>query len=156
MAVHFVPEGYHTVTPYLVIDGAARAIDFYRDAFGAVEIMRMPGPDGRIGHAEIKIGDSHIMLADEHPDQGFRSPTSIGGTGVGIMIYVEDADRCFAAAVERGATVVEPLQNKFYGDRSAQVTDPFGHFWTIATHVEDVPPEEMERRAKEWAESSGQ
>ncbi|HEX6096018.1 MAG TPA: VOC family protein [Thermoanaerobaculia bacterium] len=156
MAVHHIPEGYHSVTPYLVIDGAARAIDFYRDVFGAVEIMRMPGPEGRIGHAEIKIGDSHIMLADEHPEMGFRGPLSIGGTPVSIMIYVEDADRCFAAAAERGSKVVEPLQNKFYGDRSAQVIDPFGHFWTIATHVEDVPPEEMERRAKEWAESSGQ
>jgi PhnB protein len=156
MAVHHVPEGYHNVIPYLIIDGAARAIDFYRDVFGAVEVMRMPGPEGRIGHAEIKIGDSHIMLADEHPEQGFRSPTSIGGTPVSIMVYVENADRCFEAAVERESKVVEPLQNKFYGDRSAQVIDPFGHFWTIATHVEDVPPEEMERRAKEWAESSGQ
>ena len=151
MPVHFVPDGYHTVTPYLVIDGAANAIDFYRDVFGAVEIMRMPGPGGKIGHAEIKIGDSHIMLADEHPEQGFRSPTSIGGTGVGIMLYVENADRCFAAAVERGAKVAEPLQDKFYGDRSGQVIDPFGHFWTIATHVEDVPPDEMERRAREFA-----
>src|SRR5688500_6391153 len=113
MPVHFVPEGYQTVTPYLVIDGAARAMDFYRDVFGAVEIMRMPGPDGKIGHAEMTIGDSHIMLADEHSEQGFRSPTSIGGSGVGIMIYVENADRCFAAAVERGAKVVEQPQNKF-------------------------------------------
>ena len=151
MPVHFVPEGYHTVIPYLIVDGAARAMDFYRDAFGAVEIMRMPGPNGKIGHAEMKIGDSHIMLADEHPEQGFRSPTSIGGSGVGVMIYVPDTDRCFAAAVERGAKVVEPVQNKFYGDRSAQVIDPFGHFWTISTHVEDVPPDEMERRAKEFA-----
>lgn len=151
MPVHFVPEGYHSVTPYLVIDGAARAMDFYRDVFGAVEIMRMPGPGGKIGHAEMKIGDSHIMLADEHPGEGFRSPTSIGGTGVGIMIYVENADRCFAAAVDRGSKVVEPVQNKFYGDRSGQVIDPFGHFWTIATHVEDVAPDEMERRAREFA-----
>ncbi|HVS31738.1 MAG TPA: VOC family protein [Thermoanaerobaculia bacterium] len=151
MPVHFVPEGYHSVTPYLVIDGAARAMDFYRHVFGAVEIMRMPGPDGKIGHAEMMIGDSHIMLADEHPEQGFRSPTSIGGTGVGIMIYVQNADDCFAAAVERGAKVMEPPQDKFYGDRSAQVVDPFGHFWTIATHVEDVPPDEMERRAREFA-----
>jgi PhnB protein len=151
MPVHFVPEGYHTVIPYLIIDGAARAMDFYRDVFGAVEIMRMPGPNGKIGHAEMKIGDSHIMLADEHPEQGFRSPTSIGGSGVGVMIYVPDTDRCFAAAVERGAKVVEPVQNKFYGDRSAQVIDPFGHFWTISTHVEDVPPDEMERRAREFA-----
>lgn len=149
MSVHYIPEGYHSVTPYLVIDGAAQAMDFYRDVFGAVELMRMPGPDGKIGHAEMKIGDSHIMLADEHPEQGFRSPTSIGGTGVGVMLYVEDADSCFDAAVKRGAKVVEPPQDKFYGDRSAQLIDPFGHFWTIATHVEDVSPEEMERRLKE-------
>ena len=149
MSVHYIPQGYHSITPYFVIDGAARAMDFYRDVFGAVEIMRMPGPDGKIGHAEMKIGDSHIMLADEHPQQGFRSPTSIGGSGMGVMVYVADADRCFKAAVERGAKVVEPPQDKFYGDRSAQVIDPFGHFWTIATHVEDVAPEEMERRLKQ-------
>jgi PhnB protein len=151
MPVHFVPEGYHSVIPYLIVDGAARAMDFYRDVFGAVEIMRMPGPGGKIGHAEMKIGDAHIMLADEHPKEGFRSPTSIGGSPVGIMIYVENADRCFAAAVDRGARVVEPIQNKFYGDRSAQVIDPFGHFWTISTHVEDVAPDEMARRAREFA-----
>jgi PhnB protein len=111
----------------------------------------MPGPDGKIGHAEMKIGDSHIMLADEHPEQGFRSPTSIGGSGSSVMLYVENADRCFDAAVKRGAKVMEPPQDKFYGDRSAQVVDPFGHIWTIATHVEDVLPEEMERRLKAMA-----
>ena len=113
MAVHFVPEGYHRVIPYLVIDGAARAIEFYRDVFGAEEVMRMPGPGGKIGHAEIKLGDAHIMLADEHPEMGFRSPTSIGGTPVSVMIYVENADRVFDAAVQRGSKVVESPQNKF-------------------------------------------
>ena len=146
MPVHFVPEGYHSVIPYLIVDSAARAMDFYRDAFGAVEVMQMPGPNGTIVHAEMKIGDAHIMLADEQ--EGYRSPTSIGGTPVGIMIYVQNADRCFAAAVDRGSRVVEPMQDKFYGDRSGQVIDPFGHFWTIATHIEDVAPEEMERRLR--------
>ena len=149
MSVHYIPEGYHSITPYLIIDGAAKAMDFYRDVFGAVEVMRMPGPGGKIGHAEMKIGDSHIMLADEHPEQGFRSPKSIGGSGVGIMVYVKDADGCFDVAVKGGAKVIQPPQDKFYGDRSAQIVDPFGHFWTIATHVEDVAPEEMERRLKQ-------
>lgn len=155
MPVHHVPDGYHSVIPYLVIDGAARAIDFYRDAFGAVEVMRMPGPDGRIGHAEMKIGDAHIMLADEHPEQGFRGPKAFGGAAVSVMIYIEDADRAVAAAVERGATILRPVETQFYGDRMGVITDPFGHVWNVATHVEDVDPEEMERRAKESAETSG-
>lgn len=148
MAVHHIPEGYHSVIPYLVIDGAAAALDFYKKAFGAEELMRMPGPDGKIGHAEIRIGDSHVMLADEHPEQGHRGPKSVGGTPVGIMIYVEDADAVFNAAIAGGATAVKPMEDQFYGDRSGSITDPFGHNWMIATHVEDVSPEEMERRMK--------
>ena len=148
MPVHHIPEGYHSVTPYLVVDGAARAIDFYTQAFGATEVMRMPGPGGKIGHAEIKIGDSHVMLADEHPEQGHRGPKSIGGTPVGIMIYVPDVDSMFRKAISLGATETRPVEDQFYGDRSGSLTDPFGHNWMISTHIEDVSPEEMERRMK--------
>lgn len=148
MPVHHIPEGYHSVTPYLVVDGAARAIDFYTQAFGATEVMRMPGPGGRIGHAEIKIGDSHVMLADEHPEQGHRGPKSIGGTPVGIMIYVPDVDSMFRKAISLGATETRPVEDQFYGDRSGSLTDPFGHNWMISTHIEDVSPEEMDRRMK--------
>jgi PhnB protein len=149
MAVHHIPEGYHSVTPYLVVDGAAEAIDFYTKAFNATELMRMPRPDGKIAHAEIKIGDSHVMLADEHPDQGHVGPKTVGGTPVGIMIYVPDVDERFAAAIANGATQTRPVTNEFYGDRMGGITDPFGHNWMIATHIEDVSPEEMERRMKE-------
>jgi PhnB protein len=148
MPVHHIPEGYHSVTPYLVIDGAAEALEFYKNAFGATELMRMPAPGGKIGHAEIKIGDSHVMLADEHPEQGHRGPKSIGGTPVGIMIYVEDVDSMFRKAVSLGATETRPVETQFYGDRMGALTDPFGHNWMISTHVEDVSPEEMERRMK--------
>jgi PhnB protein len=148
MPVKPIPEGYHSVTPYLVIRGAAAAIDFYKKAFGATELFRFPAPDGKIGHAEIKIGDSPIMLADENPDMGYKSPQSLGGSPVSLMIYLEDVDTVFNRAVEAGATVREAVQDKFYGDRNATVTDPFGHNWHIATHKEDVSPEEMERRAK--------
>jgi PhnB protein len=146
MAVHHIPEGYHSVIPYLVIKGAASAIEFYKTAFNAVEVMRMPAPDGTIGHAEIKIGDSHVMLADEHPGMGQLSPKTIGGTPVSIMIYVPDVDARFNAAIAGGATQLRPLEDQFYGDRSGMVTDPFGHTWMIATHVEDVTPEEMQKR----------
>lgn len=148
MPVHHIPEGYHSVTPYLVIDGAAEAIEFYKQAFGATEVMRMPGRGGKIGHAEIRIGDSHVMLADEHPEQGHRGPKSIGGTPVSVMIYVEDVDAMFRTAISLGATETRPVENQFYGDRSGSLTDPFGHNWTISTHIEDVSPEEMERRMK--------
>jgi PhnB protein len=141
-----VPEGYHHVTPYLIIKGAAAAMDFYKDVFGATEIMRMPQPDGRIGHAEMKMGDSVIMLADEYPEMDIISPTTLGNSPVGILLYVDDADATFNKAVSRGAKVNKPLADQFYGDRSGTVIDPFGHKWTIATHVEDVSPEEMERR----------
>jgi PhnB protein len=148
MSVKHVPDGYHTAIPYLVVDGAARALDFYTQAFGAKELMRMPGPDGRIGHAEIMIGDSHIMLADEHPEQGHRGPKSFGGSPVGIMLYVEDVDTMFRTALSLGATETRAVENQFYGDRMGSLTDPFGHNWMIATHFEDVSPEEMERRMK--------
>ena len=149
MAVKPIPDGYHTATPYLVIDGAAKAIEFYNQAFGAEELFRMADPSGRIGHAEIKIGDSPIMLADEHPEMGFKGPKSFGGTPVSLMLYVRDVDAVAAKAVAAGATVTKPVQNQFYGDRSGTFVDPFGHVWTVATHVEDVPPEELGRRAKE-------
>jgi PhnB protein len=147
MAVKPIPDGYHTITPYLYIRGAAGAIDFYKRAFGAVELFRMPMPDGRIGHAEIQIGNSVVMLADEHPEMGARSPQTLGGASSGYMIYVEDVDAQFPKAVAAGAKVQRPLKDQFYGDRSATVEDPYGHVWTISTHKEDVPPDEMARRA---------
>jgi PhnB protein len=146
MPVKPIPDGYHTVTPYLYVHGAARAIDFYQRAFGATETMRMEMPGGKIGHAEIRIGDSNIMLADEFPEMGVRGPQALGGTSVSLLLYVDDVDARVEEAVAAGATVVRPLQDQFYGDRSATLSDPFGHTWTIATHVEDIPPEEMEQR----------
>jgi PhnB protein len=145
--VNPIPEGYNSVTPYLSIKGAAAAIDYYKEVFGATELFRMGGPDGKVGHAEIKIGNSPIMLADEYPDMEFVSPQTLGGTPVGLMIYVDDVDTMFKQAISRGAKEVKPLQNQFYGDRSGTLKDPFGHVWTVATHIEDVAPEEMERRA---------
>jgi len=142
-----VPDGYHTATPYLIVKGAAQAIEFYKKAFGATELMRMPQPGGKIGHAEIKIGDSPIMLADESPDVGARSPQSMGGSPVSIMLYVEDVDKIFSQAVAAGAKVRRPVADQFYGDRTGGVEDPFGHLWYIATHKEDVSPEEMRKRA---------
>jgi len=142
----YLPQGYHNVTPYLIIDGAAAALDFYRTAFGAQEVMRMPSPDGRIGHAEILVGTSHVMLADEHPDMGYRGPQAYGGTPVSLMVYVPDVDATFAKAISAGATELRAIANQFYGDRSGTLQDPFGHVWTISTHVEDVSPEEIERR----------
>lgn len=141
-----IPDGYHSVTPYLIINGAAEAIEFYKKAFGAVELFRMAHED-KIGHAEIKIGDSPIMLADEHPEMGYVGPKSLGGTPVSLMIYVEDVDTTFNQAITDGAVEVKALQDQFYGDRSGTLTDPFGHVWTIATHLEDLTPEEMEQRA---------
>lgn len=155
MAVDPVPAGYHSITPYLIINGAAKALDFYQQAFGATELMRMAGADGKVGHAEIKIGDSIIMLADEHPEMGFRSPKSYGGTPVGLCIYVADVDKRVQTAVAAGATLTRPVQDQFYGDRSGQLTDPFGHHWTIATHVEDVAPDEMARRAEAMMKKQG-
>jgi PhnB protein len=141
------PEGYHTATPYLIVKDAARAIEFYKKAFGAMELMRMANPSGKIGHAEIKIGDSPIMLADEVPEMGHRSPESLGGSPVSILLYVQDVDTVFNQAVAAGAKVQRPVADQFYGDRTGGVTDPFGHVWYVATHMEDVSPEEMRKRA---------
>jgi PhnB protein len=147
MAVQPVPDGYPRVTPYLHVDGAHAAIDFYTKVLGARERMRMPAPGGRIGHAELEVGDSVIMLADEFPDMNVLGPKSVGGTPVTIHVYVEDADAAFERAVKEGAKSQRPVENQFYGDRSGQFEDPFGHIWNVATHVEDVPPDEMEKRA---------
>jgi PhnB protein len=143
-----IPEGYHSITPYLFIKGAAAAIEFYKKVFGATERMRMPGPDGRIMHAELKIGDSVVMLSDENPQMGALSPQTIGGTGSGVNVYVADVDAATAKAVDLGAQLVRPVKDQFYGDRSGSIIDPFGHLWSVATHVEDVAPEEMQRRMK--------
>jgi PhnB protein len=141
-----IPDGYHAVTPYMIIKGAAAAIDYYKNAFGATELFRMEH-EGKVGHAEIKIGDSPIMLADEHPDMNAFSPKTVGGTPVSFMIYVEDVDSMFKRALELGGVEMRPVKNQFYGDRSGTLTDPFGHVWTVATHVEDVTPEQMNERA---------
>lgn len=150
MAVKPIPDGYHTATPYLIVNDGAKAIEFYKKAFGASELMRMLGPDGRVGHAEIKIGDSPIMLADEFPDMGFKSPKTLGGCAISLMLYLPDVDARVKQAIAAGATIVRPLQDQFYGDRSATLMDPFGHIWTISTHIEDVPPGEMHRRSEEF------
>ena len=143
-----IPEGYPRLTPYLIVDGASAAIDFYGSVLGASERMRMPMPSGRIGHAELELGDSLLMLADENPDMDIRGPASLGGTPVSMHLYVEDADAVFARALEAGAKALRPLEDRFYGDRSGQFEDPFGHRWDVSTHVEDVPPEEMSKRAE--------
>jgi PhnB protein len=142
-----IPDGYHTATPYLIVKGAAQAIEFYKKAFGATESLRMAQPGGKVGHAEIRKGDSTIMLADEAPEVEARSPQTIGGSPVSILLYVEDVDAVFARAVAAGAVVQRPVADQFYGDRTGGVKDPFGHVWYIATHVEDVSPEEMRKRA---------
>jgi len=142
-----IPDGYPQVIPYLSVDGASEAIDFYIRVFGAKERLRMPMPDGRVGHAELEIGDSLVMLADTSPNMGNPSPKALGGTAVTVMVYVEDVDGVFERAVSAGATAERPVENQFYGDRAGQFVDPFGHKWFVATHVEDVGPEEMERRA---------
>jgi PhnB protein len=153
MAVRAIPEGYSSVTPYLIVSGAARAIDYYKMAFGATEIMRMGGPDGKIAHAELQIGNSRIMLADEMPEMGHKSPLTLGGSGTGLMLYVDDVDDTFARAITAGGTTVRGVQDQFYGDRSGTLDDPFGHQWTVATHVEDVEPDEMQRRMEAAAKA---
>ena len=155
MTVKAQPDGYHTVTPYLIVKGGGGAIDFYKQVFGAHELFRMAGPDGKIGHAELKIGDSVVMLADEHPEMGALSPPTIGGTPVRTLIYVDDVDEVVARAVAAGAKIVRPVADQFYGDRAGGITDPFGHYWHVATHKEDVSPEEMERCAKAFHAKSG-
>jgi PhnB protein len=149
--VNPIPDGYPRVTPYLIVDGAATAIDFYKSVLGATERMRMAGPGGKVGHAELEIGDSVIMLADEHPEMDARGPTTVGGTPVSLHVYVEDADSVFERAIQAGAEALRPVEDKFYGDRSGSFEDPFGHHWHVATHVEDVPPDEMSKRAAEAA-----
>ncbi|MEU6832989.1 VOC family protein [Nocardia beijingensis] len=144
-----VPEGYPVVSPGLAIDGAAAAIDFYKNILGATERMRMPGPEGKIAHCELMFGDSVVMLGDSAPDMDFLDPKTIGGTPVNLYVYVEDADAAFAAALAAGAKELTPMTDQFYGDRSGAFEDPWGHRWTVATHVEDVPPDEMDRRMAE-------
>lgn len=146
MPVKPIPDGYHSVTPYLIVKDAAQALDFYKKALGARELFRLPDPTGKIGHAEIRIGDSVVMLADEHPDFQAHSPQKYGGTPVSLLIYVEDVDKVFPQAIAAGGKETRPLKDQFYGDRSGTLTDPFGHVWTIASHKEDVAPEEMKKR----------
>ena len=142
-----IPAGYHTVTPYLIVKGAADAITFYEKAFDAKEVMRMADPSGKVGHAEIKIGDSRIMLADEVPEMGFRGPSTFGGSPVSLMLYVKDVDKTVAQATMAGARIVRPVEDKFYGDRAGSIEDPYGHTWTVATHIEDLSMGEIEKRA---------
>jgi len=148
-----IPEGYHNVTPYLIVSDAAGAIEFYKTAFGATELMRMAAPGGKVGHAEIRIGDSRIMLADEFPDMGARGPKALGGSPVSLHLYVEDVDGVARQAVAAGAKEVRPIKDQFYGDRSGTFEDPYGHVWHVSTHKEDVPEGELKRRA---AEAMGQ
>jgi PhnB protein len=145
----WIPEGYPRVMPYLIVEGASSAIGFYTSVLGATERVRMPGPDGRVGHAELALGDSVIMLADEYPEMDARGPLSIGGSPVSLHVYVEDVDSVFDRALQAGAKPLRPVEDRFYGDRSGRFEDPFGHLWDVATHVEDVPPDEMSRRAAE-------
>ncbi len=154
-SVKAIPEGYHNVTPYLFVRSAASAIDFYKNAFGATEIMRMAGPNGRIMHAEIRIGDSIVMLADENPQTGMMSPQTIGGFSVSLHVYVENVDAVIQKAVASGAKPLRPIKDQFYGDRSGSVLDPFGHMWSIATHVEDVSPEEVRKRMATMSQAAG-
>jgi PhnB protein len=151
-AVKPVPDGYPSLTPYLIVADAAAAIAFYQQVFGAKLRMKLDGPDGKIGHAELEIGNSLIMLADEHPEMGALSPKTVGGTPVGLHVYLEDVDAVAAKAVAAGATLKRPVENQFYGDRLGSIVDPFGHLWHISTHVEDVSPEEIGRRAAAMAQ----
>jgi PhnB protein len=144
-----IPDGYPVISPYLCVDGATAAIQFYGEVLGATERMRMPAPGGKVGHAELQIGDSLIMVSDEFPEMGQVSPTTVGGSPVVISVYVDDVDAVFERAQQAGASVVRPPEDQFYGDRAAQFNDPFGHRWSIATHIEDVPPDEMAKRVTE-------
>ncbi len=146
--VPYIPEGYNTVTPYLVIKGAAQAIEYYKKVFGATVVVRMDGPDGRVGHAELQIGSSRVMLADENQSMGATSATTIGNSPVSLYLYLPDVDKVVDKAVAEGAKILKPVQDQFYGDRSGFLQDPFGHFWGIATHIEEVSPQEMKERMK--------
>jgi PhnB protein len=148
MATKPIPEGYHTLSTYLAVDDAARAIEYYVRAFGAKEVVRMDAPGGKIGHAELEIGDSRIMLSDPFPQASTRPPQELGGTSASVFMYVEDVDAVVKRAVDAGATVTMEVADQFWGDRFGSIADPFGHVWSIATHVEDVPPEEIAERAK--------
>jgi len=152
MAVNPVPDGYHTVTAYFVVDDAARALDFYRDAFGAKELSRLPMGE-KIGHAEILVGDTHLMLSDEWPDMGTLGPKARGGPTASFVIYGDDADAAFDRAIKAGAKADRPVADQMWGDRMGTVIDPFGHKWSLATHIEDVPPEELSRRMQEWTQA---
>jgi PhnB protein len=147
-AVKPIPEGYPRVTPYLCVDGASAAIDFYSAVFGATERMRMPTPDGKVAHAELQFGDSVVALSDEYPELGARSPKAFGGSPVTLSVYVEDVDAVFERALKAGAKALRPVEDQFYGDRSGQFEDPFGHRWSVGAHIEDVSPEEMAKRAQ--------
>lgn len=149
MAGSHIPQGYHSVTPYLIVNGAEEAIRFYHEAFGAEEVLRMPMPGGRIAHAEVRIGDSHVMLSDEWPDMGFLGPTSRGGATASLIVYLEDVDVAWEKAIAAGCTAERPPEDQFWGDRMGTLLDPFGHRWSLATHVEDVSDEEMQRRMAE-------
>jgi PhnB protein len=148
MAVKPIPEGYHTLTPYLAVEDAAEAIEFYKRAFGAKESFRMPGPEGKIGHAELEICDSRVMLSDPFPQSSVRPPSELAGTSASVFMYVEDVDAVVKQAVDAGATVTMEVDDQFWGDRFGTVSDPFGHVWSIATHVEDLTPEEIAERGK--------
>ena len=150
-----IPDGYHNVTPYLIVDGAAKAIEFYKQVFGAAEKMRMPSPGGKVGHAELSLGDSMIMLADEHPEMDHRGPHAFKGVAVSLMVYVPDVDATVKTAIASGAKVIRAVENQFYGDRMGTIEDPFGHRWYVATHVEDVPPDEMAKRAAAAMKKAG-
>ncbi len=155
MTVKAQPEGYLAVTAYLVVNNAAEAIDYYKRAFDAVELFRLEAPGGGVGHAEIRIGDAPVMLADAHPDMGFNDPGAYGDTPVSLMLYVEDVDAVFARAVEHGAEILRPVVDQFYGDRTGTLKDPFGHVWTVGTHTEDLTPEELQQRAAEMYAEMG-
>ena len=155
MTIKSIPDGYHSVTPYLSIKGAAEAIEFYKRAFSATELFRLVAPNGEIGHAEIKIGDSPIMLADPYEEGAFLNPRSLGGSSVGLHVYVEDVDALFVQAVDAGAKAVRPVQDQFYGDRTGTLEDPFGHVWFLATHKEELTPEEINRRAEALFKQGG-
>lgn len=154
-SVKAIPEGFNSVTPYLYIKGATKAIDFYKTAFGATEVMRMPGPNGTVAHAEIEIGNTRIMLSDERPDMGARSPQTVGGTPIGLHLYVDNVDATFKKAIDAGAKEDRPVKNEFYGDRTGSLTDPYGFRWFVATHVEDVAPEELKKRMAAMSQAAG-
>lgn len=154
--VSYIPKDYNSITPYLVVNGAARAIDYYKSVFGATEVMRMPGPDGKIGHAELQIGNSRIMLADENPSmgQGHTSAATVGGSPVSLYVYLPDVDKVIQRATAEGAKVLKPVEDQFYGDRTGFIQDPFGHLWGVATHIEDVSPEQMKERMKKMMQAA--